>query len=116
MDGQPAVDELNVDALGVWVILLRRRQTGETACRAPGRAATKTLIIQGERDALGKSSSGWGYTLSGAIKLHWLTAGDHDLKPLKKLEVLIISQHLLSAAEAIAAFRPGASRRCISAG
>ncbi|MBH3339019.1 alpha/beta hydrolase [Pseudomonas mendocina] len=44
---------------------------------------TPTLIIQGERDALGNRAAVAGYDLSPAIALHWLQAGDHDLKPLK---------------------------------
>ena len=44
---------------------------------------TPTLIIQGERDALGNREAVAGYNLSPAIALHWLQAADHDLKPLK---------------------------------
>lgn len=64
---------------------------------------TPTLIIQGERDALGDRQAVAGYTLSEAITLHWLTAGDHDLKPLKS-SGFSHSQHLQAAAEAIAVF------------
>ena len=64
---------------------------------------TPTLIIQGERDALGDRQAVAGYTLSEAITLHWLTAGDHDLKPLKS-SGFSHPQHLQAAAEAIAAF------------
>lgn len=42
-----------------------------------------TLIIQGERDALGNRETVAGYDLAPAIELHWLPAADHDLKPLK---------------------------------
>jgi predicted alpha/beta-hydrolase family hydrolase len=44
---------------------------------------TPTLIIQGERDALGNRETVETYTLSGAIELHWLATANHDLKPLK---------------------------------
>jgi predicted alpha/beta-hydrolase family hydrolase len=64
---------------------------------------TPTLIIQGERDALGNRQAVAGYALSAAIKLHWLTAGDHDLKPLKS-SGFSHQQHLIAAADAIAAF------------
>lgn len=64
---------------------------------------TPTLIIQGERDALGHRQAVTGYTLSEAIQLHWLTAGDHDLKPLKSAG-FTHQQHMLAAADAIARF------------
>jgi predicted alpha/beta-hydrolase family hydrolase len=44
---------------------------------------TPTLIVQGERDALGNLPTVAGYELSSAIQLLWLEAADHDLKPLK---------------------------------
>jgi len=44
---------------------------------------TPTLIVQGERDALGNLQTVAGYNLSPAVELHWLPAADHDLKPLK---------------------------------
>lgn len=44
---------------------------------------TRTLIVQGERDALGNRDTVNSYTLSPAIQLHWLSTADHDLKPLK---------------------------------
>lgn len=64
---------------------------------------TPTLIVQGERDALGNQQAVAGYPLSPAIQLHWLPAGDHDLKPLKS-SGFSHEQHMLSAADAIAAF------------
>jgi uncharacterized protein len=63
---------------------------------APGREAddrrlghmgdirTPTLIVQGERDALGNVDDVAGYALSSAIRLHWLADGDHSFKPRKK--------------------------------
>ena len=44
---------------------------------------TPTLIVQGERDPLGTFEDVKGYTLSPAIRLHWLTDGDHNFKPRK---------------------------------
>ena len=64
---------------------------------------TPTVIIQGERDALGDRASVAGYTLSPAIQFHWLTAADHDLKPLKR-SGLTHEQHLDAAADTIASF------------
>ena len=64
---------------------------------------TPTLIIQGERDALGNREAVAGYELSAAIELHWLQAADHDLKPLKA-SGFSHEQHLATAAGQIAAF------------
>ena len=62
---------------------------------APGRTAaperlvhmatltTPTLIVQGERDALGARAEVAGYALSPAIRIAWMTDGDHSLKPRK---------------------------------
>jgi len=44
---------------------------------------TPTLIVQGERDALGNRETVEGYVLSKSIELLWLPAANHDLKPLK---------------------------------
>lgn len=44
---------------------------------------TPTLIVQGTRDSLGKPEEVAGYSLSKAIRVHWLEAGDHDFKPTK---------------------------------
>ncbi len=64
---------------------------------------TPTLIIQGERDALGNRATVAGYTLSSAIELLWLAAADHDLKPLKA-SGFTQQQYLHQTADAIAAF------------
>lgn len=64
---------------------------------------TPTLIIQGERDALGNRQAVEGYTLAPAIELCWLQAGDHDLKPLKA-SGFSHADHLQTAAERILAF------------
>jgi hypothetical protein len=42
---------------------------------------TPTLILQGERDALGNRSEVGGYDLSKAIELRWLPDGDHSFTP-----------------------------------
>lgn len=42
---------------------------------------TPTLILQGTRDALGNSEEVAGYSLSPAIRVHWLADGDHSFKP-----------------------------------
>ncbi|MBV4490665.1 alpha/beta family hydrolase [Pseudomonas oryzicola] len=64
---------------------------------------TPTLIVQGERDALGNRETVAGYVLSPAIEVSWLVAGDHDLKPLKA-SGFSHEQHLQAAAEKVAAF------------
>ncbi|MHB0819771.1 alpha/beta family hydrolase [Stutzerimonas stutzeri] len=64
---------------------------------------TPTLIVQGERDALGDRHTVAGYALSPAVEVHWLAAADHDLKPLKR-SGLTHEQHLDSAADRIAEF------------
>ncbi|NIF27305.1 alpha/beta hydrolase [Pantoea sp. Tr-811] len=64
---------------------------------------TRTLIVQGERDALGNREAVEGYALSPSIEVSWLVAGDHDLKPLKA-SGFSHAQHLQVAAEAVAGF------------
>ena len=62
-----------------------------------------TLIIEGERDAMGNRETVAGYTLSPAIDVRWLEAADHDLKPLKR-SGLSHEQHLDRAANWAAEF------------
>lgn len=64
---------------------------------------TRTLIVQGERDALGNREAVEAYTLAPAIEVCWLVAGDHDLKPLKA-SGFTHEQHLAAAADRVAAF------------
>lgn len=64
---------------------------------------TPTLIVQGERDALGNRERVEHYPLSTAIEFCWLTAADHDLAPLKR-SGLTHARHLDSAADAVATF------------
>ncbi|MCU1728709.1 alpha/beta fold hydrolase [Pseudomonas sp. 7P_10.2_Bac1] len=62
---------------------------------------TPTLIVQGERDALGNREAVQTYSLSPSIEVAWLAAADHDLKPLKA-SGFTHEQHLDSAADKIA--------------
>ena len=97
-------DELGADALvclGYPFYAVGKPEKPRVAHLAELR--TPTLIIQGERDALGDSQAVAGYVLSEAIKLHWLTAADHDLKPLKS-SGFTHQQHMQTAADAIAQF------------
>jgi predicted alpha/beta-hydrolase family hydrolase len=64
---------------------------------------TRTLIVQGERDALGNREAVSGYVLSPNIEVFWRVAGDHDLKPLKA-SGFTHEQHLAAAASRVAAF------------
>ena len=64
---------------------------------------TPTLIVQGERDALGNREAVEAYTLSPRIDVMWLVAGDHDLKPLKA-SGFTHEQHLDAAADHIASW------------
>ena len=67
---------------------------------------TRTLIVQGERDALGNRATVEGYVLSPNIEVMWLVAGDHDLKPLKA-SGFSHEQHLEAAALKVAGFLGG---------
>ncbi|QVN05880.1 dienelactone hydrolase family protein [Pseudomonas rhodesiae] len=64
---------------------------------------TPTLIVQGERDALGNRAAVETYALSRSIEVMWLEAGDHDLKPLKA-SGFTHEQHLEAAAVQVAEF------------
>jgi predicted alpha/beta-hydrolase family hydrolase len=46
--------------------------------------ATPALILQGERDPFGTREDVAGYTLSPAIRIHWIEGGDHSFKPPAK--------------------------------
>ncbi|VVO90366.1 hypothetical protein PS732_02314 [Pseudomonas fluorescens] len=63
----------------------------------------RTLIVQGERDALGNLAAVEGYSLAPSIEVFWLVAGDHDLKPLKA-SGFTHEQHLSSAAQKVSEF------------
>ena len=64
---------------------------------------TPTLIVQGERDPMGNRQTVEAFSLSAAVRLHWLATADHDLKPLLR-SGFSHDQHLESAAEAVAEF------------
>jgi len=64
---------------------------------------TPTLIVQGERDALGNRGEVAGYALAPAIEVQWIATADHDLKPLKS-SGLSHAQVLADTAAWIAAF------------
>ena len=67
---------------------------------------TPTLIVQGERDALGNRETVSGYSLAPGVAIEWLASADHDLKPLKA-SGFSHEQHLRHAAEQVAAFLRG---------
>lgn len=64
---------------------------------------TPTLIVQGERDALGKRDEVAGYALSRAIEVAWMPDGDHSLKPRVR-SGRTEAQNLAAAVAAIARF------------
>jgi len=64
---------------------------------------TPTLIIQGERDALGNVQRVAEYDLAAAVEVYWLSAADHDLKPLKA-SGFSHEQHLQTAADRVVGF------------
>lgn len=77
-------DELQVDALvclGYPFYAAGKPEKPRVAHLAD--LKTPTLIVQGERDALGNKESVEAYTLSSAIEVLWIPAANHDLKPLK---------------------------------
>lgn len=65
--------------------------------------ATPTLIVQGERDALGTRAEVAGYALAPGIEVQWIATADHDLKPLKS-SGLSQTQALVETAAWVAAF------------
>jgi predicted alpha/beta-hydrolase family hydrolase len=67
---------------------------------------TPTLILQGERDALGSREDVAGYILSPAIEVRWLGDGDHSLKPRKR-SGRTEAENLREASDAIVAFVRG---------
>lgn len=65
--------------------------------------ATPTLIVQGERDALGTRTEVAGYALAPTLEVQWIATADHDLKPLKS-SGLSQTQALVETAAWVAAF------------
>ena len=63
---------------------------------------TPALICQGTRDPFGTQAEAASYDLSDAVSFFWLSDGDHDLKPRKRVTGLTQDQHLETAAEEIA--------------
>jgi predicted alpha/beta-hydrolase family hydrolase len=47
----------------------------------PDRLRIPTLIVQGERDPMGRAAAVADYRLSPSIELHWLADGDHPFRP-----------------------------------
>lgn len=95
-------DELNADALvclGYPFYAAGKPEKPRVAHLA--QLKTPTLIVQGERDALGNRAAVEAYTLAPSIELMWLVAADHDLKPLKA-SGFTHEQHLDAAADRIA--------------
>lgn len=77
-------DELEVDALvclGYPFYAAGKPEKPRVAHLAD--LKVRTLIVQGERDALGNRETVEGYSLSSSIDLLWIPAANHDLKPLK---------------------------------
>ena len=65
--------------------------------------ATPTLIVPGERDALGTRAEVAGYALAPTLEVQWIATADHDLKPLKS-SGLSQTQALVETAAWVAAF------------
>lgn len=64
---------------------------------------TPSLFCQGERDPLGSRDEVAGYELSPAIRLEWLSDGDHGFKPRKK-SGRTLEQNLAEAVTAVSGF------------
>lgn len=64
------------------------------------------LIVQGERDPLGSREEVSTYGLTSGTHLYWLTAANHDLKPLRS-SGFSHAQHIKAAADAAADFMRG---------
>ncbi|MBV6285669.1 alpha/beta family hydrolase [Pseudomonas aegrilactucae] len=97
-------DELGVDALvclGYPFYAAGKPEKPRVAHLAE--LKTPTLIVQGERDALGNRETVQRYALSSAIEVCWRVAGDHDLKPLKA-SGFSHADHLAATAHRVAAF------------
>ncbi|HKM38405.1 MAG TPA: alpha/beta family hydrolase [Thiopseudomonas sp.] len=78
-------DELLADALvclGYPFYPAKKQDKPRTAHLADLQAPT--LIVQGERDALGCKDVVLTYDLSPMIQFEWMELADHDLKPLKR--------------------------------
>ncbi|MCS5733072.1 alpha/beta fold hydrolase [Herbiconiux daphne] len=65
---------------------------------------TPTLICQGTRDPFGTRDEVSGYRLAPGIRFVWLDDGEHELKPRTKISGFTHAEHLVTAADAVAAF------------
>jgi len=95
-------DELQVDALvclGYPFYAAGKPEKPRVAHLADLKA--RTLIVQGERDALGNKEAVQAYALSSAIDILWIPAANHDLKPLKSAGISY-DQYLADTAQRIA--------------
>lgn len=97
-------DELQVDALVClgYPFYPAKKQDKPRIEHLKG-LQTPTLIVQGERDALGAKALVQEYDVSSAIEFEWMACADHDLKPLKR-SGYSHEQYLQHAARRIAAF------------
>ena len=64
---------------------------------------TPTLILQGERDALGARAEVESYPLARSIRIVWLPDGDHGFRP-RKASGRTEAENLAAAITAMAAF------------
>jgi hypothetical protein len=64
---------------------------------------TPTLILQGERDALGSATEIAGYKLSRSIRVLYLPDGDHSFKP-RKSSGHTAGENMAAAVHEVAAF------------
>ena len=67
---------------------------------------TPTLIVQGERDALGSREEIDGYELTRSIRIAYLGDGDHSFKP-RKSSGRTYEQNMNQAIAAVAEFVVG---------
>ena len=70
---------------------------------------TPTLILQGERDSLGRREEVARYPLALPIRVDWLPDGDHSFKP-RKASGHTLAENLTQAVERVAAFIGGLAR------
>jgi predicted alpha/beta-hydrolase family hydrolase len=64
---------------------------------------SRTLIVQGTRDAFGSRAEVSGYRLSPRVALHWIDGGDHSFAP-QRGSGRTRAQNLDEAVAAVAAF------------
>lgn len=62
-----------------------------------------TLIVQGDRDAMGDKEAVSEYKLSETIRIKWLEDGNHDLKP-RKVSGFTHEQHIQTAVKSVVDF------------